>query len=34
MNNLGAALGNGGLEWDGASGYLYLTDRIPSDHPG
>jgi hypothetical protein len=26
--------GNGGLEWDGASGYLYLTDRIPADGPG
>ena len=26
--------GDGGLEWDGASGYLYLTDRLPSDGPG
>ena len=28
------ASGSGGLEWDGASGYLYLTDRTPSDQPG
>ena len=26
--------GDGGLEWDGASGYLYLTDRLPNDRPG
>ena len=26
--------GDGGLEWDGASGYLYLTDRLPNDAPG
>ena len=26
--------GDGGFEWDGAGGYLYLTDRLPSDGPG
>ena len=26
--------GDGGLEWDGASGYMYLTDRLPNDRPG
>ena len=26
--------GDSGLEWDGASGFLYLTDRLPKDGPG
>ena len=26
--------GDGGVEWDGAAGHLYLTDRLPSDGPG
>ena len=26
--------GDSGLEWDGASGFLYLTDRLPRDGPG
>ena len=26
--------GDGGVEWDGAAGHLYLTDRLPSDGDG
>lgn len=26
-----SAGGDGGIEWDGAGGYLYLTDRLPRD---
>ena len=26
--------GDAGLEWDGSSGYLYLTDRLPADDAG